>query len=202
MKKKIAFGVVVLLLIPAVIGAVVVTQILTSDRSAPTSRHVPAPAAWLVDDVPGPPGGSPIAGERVTVAEAQARTPFTVPIPAKNAVTGEIEEVWASDEDVADEFKQVYIIYSDGLKISLGTHYGAKDFSELVTGSFRQATVKGSSGRGKDPFVKTTNIGTQVNVIGSLSWWESDVDIRLYHPTLTMQELLVIAEAMPAPTWN
>ena len=200
MKKKIAFGIVVLLLIPALIGVVVVTQILPSDRNAPTSIPIPAPR--VVDVVPGPPGGSPISGERVTLAEAQDRTPFTIPIPPQSAVSGEIKEVWASDEGVSDEFKQVYIIYSDGLKISLGTHYGSKDFSELVTGSFSQVTVKGNPGRGKDPFVKTTNIGTQVNVIGSLSWWESNVDIRLYHPTLTMQELVVIAEAMPAPAWN
>ena len=200
MKKKIAFGIVVLLLIPAVIGVVVVTQILPSDQNAPIVRNLPAPAAAAI--MPGPPGGSPIAGERVTLAEAQDRTPFTIPIPAQSAVSGEIEEVWASDEDVADEFKQVYIIYSDGLKISLGTHMGSKDFSELVTGSFREATVKGNPGRGKDPFVKTTNIGTQANIIGSLSWWESNVDIRLYHPTLTMQELLVVAEAMPAATWK
>ena len=200
MRKKIAFGIVVLLLIPAVIGMVVVTQILPSDQNAPIVRNLPAPAAAAV--MPGPPGGSPIAGERVTLAEAQDRTPFTLPIPAQSAVSGEIEEVWASDKNIADEFKQVYIIYSDGLKISLGAHIGSKDFSGLGTGSFRKAIVKGNQGRWKDPFVKTTNIGTQVNIIGSLSWWESDVDIRLYHPTITMQELLVVAEAMPAPTWK
>ena len=122
MKKKIAFGIVVLLLIPALIGIVVVTQILPSDQNDPIVRNLPAPAAAAL--IPGPPGGSPIAGERVTLVEAQDRTPFTIPVPPRSAVSGEIEEVWASEEDVEDKFKQVYIIYSDGLKISLGTHYG------------------------------------------------------------------------------
>ena len=67
--------------------------------------------------------------------------------------------------------------------------------------TFREVSVGGKTGTGKDAFVKTTNIGTQIDVPASVHWWDNKVDIRLYHPTMTMQELVRIGEAMPSPTW-
>lgn len=72
----------------------------------------------------------------------------------------------------------------------------------LLDDNFKGTTVRGIKALGKDPFVKTTSIGTQANIIGSLSWWVNQVDISLYHPTLTMQDLVAIAETMPDPTWT
>lgn len=45
----------------------------TSGRNALVSTPMPAPR--VVDVVPGPPGSSPISGERVTLGEAQKRCP-------------------------------------------------------------------------------------------------------------------------------
>ena len=157
--------------------------------------------------VPRPPPHQPISGDRVTLEEAQERTPYTIPIPPRSVVDADLDEVWASFEDRPAKSKQVYLKYSNGLKISIGAQpedmgYGDADLLALLDGPFEGATVRGIPAVGKDPYVKTTSIGTQANIIGSLSWWVNQVDISLYHPTLTMQELVTIAEAMPDPTWS
>ena len=201
MKLKIALGVVVLLVIPALIGLFAATQLFSTDRE--TASTVPIPAPRVDEAIPRPPTGRPIKGEIVTLEEAQRRTPYTIPVPPQNVVGADLVEVWASFEGRPAQFKQVYLIYSNGLEISIGTRMDTIDYGDedLLDGPFRGVTVRGIKARGKDPFVKTTSIGTQANIIGSLSWWVNQVNISLYHPTLTMQELVVIAEAMPDPTW-
>ena len=143
----------------------------------------------------------------VTLEEAQERTPYTIPIPPQSVVGADLEEVWASYEDRSAEFKQVYLIYSNGLEISIGASmedmdYDDEDILDLLDGPFKGATVRGIRAIGKDPYVGATSIGTQANIVGSLSWWVNQVDISLCHPTLTMRELITIAEAMPDPTWS
>ena len=201
MKLKIAFGIVVLLIIPALIGLFVMTQLFSTDRE--TASTVPIPAPRVDEAIPRPPMHQPIGGDKVTLKEAQRRTPYTIPVPPQSVVGADLVEVWASHEDRPAKSKQVYLIYSNGLKISIGTRmdtidYGDEDF---LDDNSKGVTVRGIKAIGRDPFVKTTNIGAQANIIGSLSWWVNEVNISLYHPTLTMQELIAIAEDMPDPTW-
>ena len=202
MKLRIAFGVLVLLVIPALIVLFVATS-----TNRETASTVPIPAPRVDEAVPRPPSHQPISGDKVTLEEAQRRTPYTIPIPPQSVVGADLEEVWASSDDRPAKSKQVYLKYSNGLEISIGTSmedmdYGDADLLDNLDGPFEGATVRGISAIGKDPFVKTTSIGTQANIIGSLSWWVNQVDIRLYHPTLTMRELVTIAEAMPDPAWT
>ena len=193
MKLRILIGVVVLLVVPALLASFAMARYISEQGG---SGDIPAHA-------PRPPPYPPIVGDHVTLEEAQQRTPYTIPVPPADIVESDIQEVWASRTHIAAEHKRVYIIYSNGLNISLGgspTAPPPADVSELPD-TFREVSVGGKTGTGKDAFVKTTNIGTQVDVPASVHWWDNKVDIRLYHPTLSLQELIRIGESMPSPTW-
>lgn len=193
MKLRILIGIAVLLVVPALLAAFTIVR-YGSEQGG--SEGIPA-------HVPRPPAHAPIVGELVTLEEAQERTPYTIPVPPADIVDSDIQEVWASKTQIAAEHKKVYIIYSNGLKIYLGGNPDTPppaDLSELPD-TFRQVSVGGKTAIGKDAFVKTTNIGTQIDVPASARWWDNKVTIVLYHPSMTMQELVRIGESMPAPTW-
>ena len=193
MKLRILIGVVALLVVPALLASFAMARYISEQGG---SEGIP-------DQAPRPPPYPPIVGDHVTFEEAQQRTPYTIPVPPSNVVESDIQEVWASKTNKVDEHKRVYIIYSNGLKISLGgspTAPPPADLSELPD-TVREVSVGGKTGTGKNAFVKTTNIGTQVDVPASVRWWDNSVSIVLYHPTMTMQELIRIGESMPAPTW-
>ena len=151
---------------------------------------------------PPPSTFQPIDGDTVTLREAQRRTPYTIPIPPQSAVGADLEEVWASPESYLTEYKQVYLKYSSGLEIFISGSMEYMDYGEDVDSPFKQANVRGIGAEGLDHYIKTTKSGTRESVPGSLSWWVNQVDIRMVHPTLTIQELVAIAEAMPDPTWS
>ena len=193
MKLRILIGVVALLVVPALLASFAMVRYISEQGG---SEGIPAHA-------PRPPPYPPIVGDHVTFEEAQQRTPYTIPVPPADVVESDIQEVWASKTHIAAEHKKVYIIYSNGLRISLHVILTAPppaDLSELPD-TVREVSVGGKTGTGKDAFVKTTNIGTQVDVPASVHWWDNKVDIRLYHPTLSLQELIRIGESMPSPTW-
>ena len=198
MKLRILFGIIVLLVVPALIATFAIVRFTSGEVD---SDGPPVPASPNVDLAPRPPAHAPIVGDRVTLEEAQQRTPYTIPLPPRDVVGSDIQEVWVSRENRPDEFKQVYVIYSNGLKISIGGDPNTKDYSELSTDPFREVSVRGITASGKDPTVETTGLGTQANMPGNLSWYVNRVDIGMYHPSWSLQELLRIGEAMPDPTW-
>ena len=200
MKTKMAFGTVVLLLIPALITLLVVSQLTSNERQTASVSPIPAPPGTGLRA--GPPASTPIVGEQVSLDEARRRTPYTIPTPPDSVVGADLQEVWVSREGTPAKFRQVYLIYSNDLEISIGGQPGAKDYSAIAGGPFRAASVRGIPASGKDPAVKTSNLSGQVNTPANLSWWVNQVDIGLYHPTWSMQDLLRIGEAMPGPTWT
>ncbi len=178
------------------------SQLTANDRQGPGVGPIPAPPPSAADQQnPSPPPYPPIHGEQVSLDEARRRTPYTIPIPPEDVVGAELQEVWVSKEGAPTEFRQVYLIYANGLRISIGGRPDAIDYSTLADDPFRAANVRGIPASGKDPSVKTSSTGGQVNTPANLSWWVSGVDIGLYHPTWSMHELLRIGEAMPYPTW-
>ncbi len=172
-------------------GPTTSSQLTANDRQSPG-----------VGPIPAPPPSPPILGEKVSLDEARRRTPYTIPIPPDGVVGADIQEVWASKEGAPTEFRQVYLIYANGLKISIGGRPDAIDYSALADDPFRAANVRGIPASGKDPAVKTLSTGGQVNTPANLSWWVNQVDIGLYHPTWSMEQLLEIGEAMPDPIWS
>ena len=172
-------------------GPTTSSQLTANDRQSPG-----------VGPIPAPPPSPPILGEKVSLDEARRRTPYTIPIPPDGVVGADIQEVWASKEGAPTEFRQVYLIYANGLKISIGGRPDAIDYSALADDPFRAANVRGIPASGKAPAVKTLSTGGQVNTPANLSWWVNQVDIGLYHPTWSMEQLLEIGEAMPDPIWS
>ena len=237
MKVRIALGIGVLMVIPALIALLAVSRLTSDDPSSPTvgvsaglsvpaapaadqqSQPVPAapaadqqsqpvPAAPAADQqspstslIPRPPSYPPIHGDQVSLEEARRRTSYTIPIPPSGVVGADLKEIWVSVEGRPAEFRQVYLMYSNGLRISIGGRPDAIDHSTLADDPFRATNVRGIPARGKDPAVKTLSAGGQVNTPASLGWWVNRVDIALYHPTWSMEQLLEIGEAMPDPTW-
>ncbi len=181
----------------AAVGMQPTQEPTTSSQLTANDRQSPG-----VGPIPAPPPSPPILGEKVSLDEARRRTPYTIPIPPDGVVGADIQEVWASEEGAPTEFRQVYLIYANGLKISIGGRPDAIDYSALADDPFRAANVRGIPASGKDPAVKTLSTGGQVNTPANLSWWVNQVDIGLYHPTWFMEQLLEIGEAMPDPIWS
>ena len=92
-------------------GPTTSSQLTANDRQSPG-----------VGPIPAPPPSPPILGEKVSLDEARRRTPYPIPIPPDGVVGADIQEVWASKEGAPTEFRQVYLIYANGLKISKLLH--------------------------------------------------------------------------------
>ena len=182
----------------AAVGVQPTQEPTTSSRPAAPAADQQSPSTSLI---PGPPSYPPIHGDQVSLEEARRRTPYTIPIPPSGVVGADLKEIWVSVEGAPAEFRQVYLMYSNGLRISIGGRPDAIDHSTLAYDPFRATNVRGIPARGKDPAVKTLSAGGQVNTPANLSWWVNRVDIALYHPTWSMEQLLEIGEAMPDPTW-
>ncbi len=216
MKLRIALGVVVVVVV-ALMGVFAAARFFSTDRQV--ASEVAAPAAQAATAIPPgtaspypplprPPPGPPIpGGDKVTLEEARRRTPYTIPIPPRSAAGADIEEIWASEKDMPPKFKQVWIIYSNGLEISMSSAQEETDLHKpsLVDDVFGTTTVRGIKALGKDAYVDRIDLGegefATYNVPGSVSWWVNDVDTTLYHPTLTLRELEKIAETMSDPIW-
>ena len=152
--------------------------------------------------VPRPPPSPPIRGDRLTPEEADERSPYTIPFPDPAVADGNPDEIWVSREGTQPKSHQVYLIYPNGLRISIGARTDAVDHSVAAGETGRQVSVLGKPASGRDPYMKTTTDGQRVPIVANLTWWVNRVEIALYHPTLSMDELVEIAETMSDPVWK
>lgn len=195
-------------------GASPTTAPSTPERAAPTAaspaQPAPQPAATatptaLVLPEPAPPQEGPIAGVKVSLGVARELTPYTIPTPTEGTDGAELLEVWVSHEDRQQMIHEVYLVYSSGLEIHLEGKPGRIDYGSLIKPPLIvAATVKGVSARGKDSSVRPLDVGGDVywDTRANVSWWVNGVAIRLYHPMLSIEQLLEIAESMPNPVWD
>ena len=116
-------------------GPTTSSQLTANDRQSPG-----------VGPIPAPPPSPPILGEKVSLDEARRRTPYPIPIPPDGVVGADIQEVWASKEGAPTEFRQVYLIYANGLKISIGGRPDAIDYSALADDPFPSSERSRDSG--------------------------------------------------------
>lgn len=224
--KRLLFAVVVLAVMPTLIAALALRQTLLNEGEAMSAPELAIPRAAMppgrgpmsADKAPlevdqtrkelaiprpvGPPDGAPIFGDKVPLEVARARTRYTIPIPADTATAAELTEVWVSPEADSPGYQQVYLIYSNGLEMSIGgrTAY-PMDFTSLTYPPFQAITVKGAPRRANDPFVTQTKYRGEVKGRGTVSWWVNGVWISIRHRELSMDQLLRVAESMPAPVW-
>lgn len=202
MKTKLLLGVLVLLIMPVVIAY------LFMQRAQPDADDPVSDAVVAVVPQPAPfPGGAPIAGDKVDLRTAASRSPYSIPLPSLEGVDWQLSGVWVAEEGMPPEFYQVYLIFSNELRISMGGSFGWSPFDDIsdlnASGPFRLTTVNENNARGKDAGVKTLSDGrTRAAYPASLSWDVNDVQISIYHDTWSMERLREIAESMATPTWK
>lgn len=144
-------------------------------------------------------GGGPIDGEKVSMDVAQARLPWTIPLPTFQIGNTQLGEVWVSHEDIAPQERQVYLIYANGLEISIWPEAQSPDFSSWEA-PFHAVKVKGISGVGTEPGVQKIEDEEQ-KYPGSITWWQNGLVINIYGD-FPLAELLKVAESMPEPVWT
>lgn len=202
MKTKALLGVLVLVVVPALIAY------LFMQRDQPDTTDPVNDAVVAVAPRPAPfPGGAPIAGDKVDLNTATSRSPYSIPVPSLEGVDWQLSGVWVAEEGRPPEFYQVYLIFSNELRISTGGRFGWSPYDDIsdlnVSEPFRLTTVNERNARGKDAGVKTLSDGrTRATYPASLSWDVNDVKITIYHDSWSMERLKEIAESMPSPTWK
>ncbi len=201
MKTKTLLGVLVLVVMP-VLMVYLFMQRAGLDTEDPVNDAVVAVAPR-----PAPPAGDgPISGDKVSRETGISRSPYSIPLPSLEGVDWQLSGVWVSEEGVSPEVYQVYLIFSNELRISMGGSFGWSPFDDIsninTSGPFRLATVNENNARGKDAGVNILFDGTRAPYPASLSWVVNNVQMSLLHPSWSMERLKEIAESMPTLTWK
>ena len=133
--------------------------------------------------------------------EARQRTPYTIPLPPEGVVGAELKIMCVSPDRVADELRQVYLVYTNDLEIFVGGLPEHPD-RRVLKDPARMTNVRGIPAVGNDPYIKTFSDGHRTHIISSLSWRVNRVEFTLYHPTWPMTDLVTVGEAMSDPAWR
>ena len=142
----------------------------------------------------GPRVSDPLGGgELVSLEEAQTRLSFTVPLPEGF----EIKEVWVSPEDVAPADRSVAIQFENDLLLIIHQLANEPNWSGAISSvpELTSISVNGHRGLGADPGTKFV-AGKEYPYPGSVAWWINGLDTTLYSDTLSLEELLKIAETV------
>jgi len=190
-------GALVIVILPALI-ATVLPQRGRFTPSAALQREQ-AQLAQVQREAPAAPGGdAPIEGEKVALEVAQARLPWSIPLPSHTISSATLTETWVSFENFNPADRQLYLIYSNGLRISIWHEPVPLDFSTWEA-PFRTVTVKGITGIGKDPGTQYVEGYGENRYPGSVTWWENGLLITIYGE-FPAEQLIQVAESMPAIT--
>jgi hypothetical protein len=136
--------------------------------------------------------------ELVSLEEAQERVPFPIPLPTDIKV----KKVWASLVDIDASNRSIAIEFNNGLLLiihQMKTPLNNWDGIIANAQKFYKININGSSGIGRDPGF-TENYGKKYRYQGSVTWWVSGLDISLYSDTMSLSELVAVAESIPLPT--
>jgi hypothetical protein len=188
-RQTLLLGVLALIVFPAAILAVVWQKGIFTQPDVPALEE-PAP----------PENGGPIDGERVPLEVAQARVPWTIPLPSYLANKANLTEAWVSPEEDVVEDRQVYLIYDNGLRISIWPQELSPDFTALAEPPFQTLVVHGNPGRGTDPGIQQIEKHGEHKYPGSVTWWENGLILNIYGD-FPLEELQKVAESMPMPVW-
>jgi len=139
---------------------------------------------WLL------PWEGPIAGDRVSLEEARARTPFPIPLPSYMPEGAALREVYVSGMDNPRLYRQAALVYENGVYIIL--RYGGMAWSwespyvQRPEG-FELVEVSGHDGVGADP---------RPGRAGVVEWQVGPLVTALYSYDHSLTELLRVAESM------
>jgi hypothetical protein len=202
----------------ALIGVAVVAlvgPVLLRVRVASTEESFYRSEIWLPHQAV---GGSklpsswqgPIAGDRVSLGEARARTPFPIPLPSYMPDGAALREVYVSGMDNPRLYRQAALVYENGVYIIL--HYGGmtwswdSPFRERPEG-FAPVEVSGHGGVGADPrparycvrYVPSEEQECRDGpglAPGVVEWQADGLVTAVYSYDYPLAELLRVAESM------
>jgi hypothetical protein len=134
-------------------------------------------------------------GEEVSFAEAQRIISYLIPRPEAE----KIKRVWISTNPENPPQQSVAIQFKRDLLLIIHTTERATppDWDRTIANVpvFKKIDVNGVSGMGADPGV-TEFLGRPYSYPGSVEWWVEGLDITLYSDTMSLEELLKIAETV------
>ena len=132
-------------------------------------------------------------GEFVSLNEAQARLSLAIPLPDGFAV----KEVWVSPEEVASDNRAVAIQFENDLLLIIHQLANEPNWDETISSApeLAKISVNGHNGLGAHPGTKFI-AGKEYPYPGSVAWWMNGLDITLYSDTLSLEELVTVAETL------
>ena len=185
------------ILVVLVFGVLVFSAYKTYDN-----RTVPKqPDEVTLSQPPEPnmPDEAPILGaEMVTFGEAQARSTYHIPLPKGIA----IQQVWVEINSSGDSLetptkRPVAIQFENDLLLRIYPQNRQPDWDKIVEQDkdFKKISVNGILGIGAEPGVEIYDNEAFFRR-GSVSWWVDNLEYGLYTDTLSLEELLKIAETL------
>lgn len=183
-------AVALLLLVAGVLGLVGIGPSSSEDEVLP-------PAEGLLGEPAPPLSEGPIVGDRATLEDAQARLSWNIPLPSITWGESQLIEVWVSPANWDMSDRQVYLIYSNGLEISIWGQSLAPDYAAALEPPFRLVNVRGTSGLGKEAGVQQIEGHGEHEYPASVTWWERGLVINIYSYSHSLDQLIAVAESMP-----
>lgn len=154
---------------------------------------------------PSAPDGAPpfLGAELVTSEEAQTRSAYHIPLPEGIA----IEEVWMESKKTKTASNgnsselptklSVAIQFENDIFLRIRPRNGQPDWDKLIEQDkdFQKISVNGIPGSGAEPGVEIYDDEAFFRR-GSVSWWADNLLYTLYTDTLSLEDLLKVAETL------
>jgi hypothetical protein len=178
----------------ALVFLVVAVWLTNENKLKPTQLALPNSSYPLLPISTGP----ILNAETVSLEEAQARMPFSIPLLPNE----KIKMIWASVLDTKEIYRSIAIEYQNGLLITIAQHpKPVNNWDEIISSNapdFRKISVNGNIGMGADPNEKEIQ-GKNYKSPGVIDWCVNGLQIHIYSDTMTVDELLTFAETLPLP---
>jgi hypothetical protein len=196
----------------AVLAALALSRIRMSPRGVSFYLReiwLPHAAMGEAHGVPLPSEG-PIPGEKVSLDEARARTPFPIPLPSYMPDGAALREVYVSGIENPRLYRQAALVYENGVYIIL--RYGGmawsweSPFRERPEG-FQPVEVSGHGGVGAEPGLARECVSYAPSAEwdcqdgpgprpGVVEWQADGLVTAVYSYDYSLAELLRVAESM------
>ena len=134
-----------------------------------------------------------IGGERVAIEDAPAKVHFSIRQPEGF----EIKETWVSPETAGPYGRSVAIQFENDLLLIIQRLIQSPDWDGMIMNfpEFTKITINGNEGMGSSSGIAFIE-GLEYPYPGSVGWWAEGLDFSLYSNTLSLEELLKIAETV------
>jgi hypothetical protein len=196
--------------------AILIGLVLLAPRMFPRQESFYRSEIWLPHAAMGEGHGGlltwegPIPGDRVSLDEARARTPFPIPLPGYMPEGAMLREVYVSGMDNPRLFRQAALVYENGVYIIL--RYGGMAWSwespfRERPEEFETVEVNGHSGVGAGPRPERICVSYAPSTYfdcrdgsglrpGVVEWQAGGLVAAIYSYDYPLAELLRVAESM------